>query len=72
MVTVGNDGGWDMVGGGSAVCSGPDSGTCQQTEPGAENIDPDMAKPGLLNGGDGGRIGMGYFATLILQSHQQL
>lgn len=32
-------------------------------------IDPEMAKPGLFNGGDGGRMGVGYFAALILQSH---
>lgn len=73
MDRVGNDGGWNRVGvGGSAVCSGPDSGTCQQTEPGAENIDPEMAKTGLFNRVDGGGIGMGYFATLILQSYQHL
>lgn len=59
-------------GGGSAVCLGPDSGTCQQTETETENIDPEMAKPGFLNGSDGGGIGMDYFETLILQSHQHL
>lgn len=33
--------------GGSALSSGPDSGTCQQNEPGAQNVDLEMAKPRL-------------------------
>lgn len=46
--------------------------TCQHSKPGQRRIDLRMAKPDLLDGGDGGGMGMNDLATLILQSHEHL
>lgn len=67
MDRVGDGGG---VGEGAQLCAKTQNmGPANRVSQDQRKNDPAMAKPGLLNGGDGGTMGVGYLAAFFLQSH---